>query len=333
MEFSKLAQDVLAFAGEEGLLTEDLGQLEEGLRDLLSRLGTGAFQMHMDQQRQLGYEGSSRACVCGGDMRFVGYRPRNLETLFGPLSVRRAYYHCAKCHSGQLPYDQKQGWGTRCLSVPLAKVAVSLSQAMPFREAAEQLQTVLGRRLSPNTINRITRGVGRAADQREEEAAEQVQNNRHDLAAASVGRLYVEADGAMVHRLDGWHEVKALICRHQDAQGTWHSRHLCRNEEVEGFAKLAWGCMHVSGLENARESVLLGDGIPWIWNHLGPIADAATQIVDWYHAREHLFSTAKALHGEGTQRCGEFAGSLETLLWNSRRSIDGRGESVIRSRS
>jgi len=38
---------------------------------------------------------------------------------------------------------------------------------------------------------------------------------------------------------------------------------------------------------------VLGDGAPWIWNLAGQRLPAATQIVDLYHAREHLHDLAK----------------------------------------
>ena len=80
---------------------------------------------------------------------------------------------------------------------------------------------------------------------------------------------------------------------------------------------MAWATAHACGLENARQSALLGDGIPWIWNHLGSIADQAVQILDWYHATLHLWAAGKTLHGEGTPACEEFCKKLETLLWES----------------
>jgi hypothetical protein len=201
--------------------------------------------------------------------------------------------------------------------VALAQAAVGLAEAMPFRQAAEKLQALLGRKLSANTVNRLSQQAGSLANAMEQQAALQVQTDRHAMASLEAGRLYSYADGAMVHRLDGWHEVKALQCRWQDAQGRWQARHICRNEQAEPFTDFAWACMHVCGLENARQSVLLGDGIPWIWNHLAPIADQAVQIVDWYHAKEHLWKLAKVLHGEGTAACQAWGEELETFLWNA----------------
>jgi hypothetical protein len=46
------------------------------------------------------------------------------------------------------------------------------------------------------------------------------------------------------------------------------------------------------GGEHIRQLVVLGDGAVWIWNLAGKILPAATQIVDIYHAREHLHTLA-----------------------------------------
>ena len=317
MDLSRLAQDVLALAGERGVLAEDWGQLEKNLLELLMEVGKAAMQMHADGNTKRGYEGSSRVCGCGQDQKFVGHRTRTIEGLFGELTYTRAYYHCRGCGQGICPFDQAQGLGSRHVSVALAQAAVGLAEAMPFRQAVDKLQALLGRKLSANTVNRLCQQAGSLADAMEQQAALQVQTDRHAMASLEAGRLYNYADGAMVHRLDGWHEVKALQCRWQDAQGSWQARHICRNEQAEPFTDFAWACMHVCGLENARQSVLLGDGIPWIWNHLAPIADQAVQIVDWYHAKEHLWKLAKVLHGEGTAACQAWGEELETLLWNA----------------
>jgi hypothetical protein len=319
MDISRLAQDVLAFAGEKGLMSEDWGERERNLQTLLRQIGQETLQQAADSNPRRGYEGSSRVCSCGEEQRFVQHRSRTIETLFGSLNYTRAYYHCPACGQGSHPFDQTQGLSSRQASVGLAQALVELAESMPFRQAADKLQKLLGVELSASTVNRISREVGSAAAVMEQEAADQVEADRHGVLALEAGRLYNYADGAMVHRLDGWHEVKALQCRWQDKKGQWHARHLCRNEEAESFAKLAWACMHVCGLDNARQSVLCGDGIPWIWNHLGPIADEAVQILDWYHAKEHLWKLAQSLHGEGTPRCQACAQSLEKLLWESRR--------------
>jgi len=318
MDISKLAQEVLAFAGQKRELGSKMAEVETHLREVLMQIGQQAFQLYLDQDQKRGYEGSSLACPCGGSQKFVRHRPRTLQTLFGPVSYSRAYYHCRGCRMSRVPFDEVQGLGARQVSVPLAKVVSELAETLPFESARSKLELVLGQGLCASSVRRITEQVGAMADQLEQEDARQVQEDRTALAAVQVGRLYIYADGAMVHHLKAWEETKALQCRYQDAQGNWHVRHLCRNEKVPGFTPLAWACMHVCGLENARESVLLGDGIAWIWNHLGPIADEAIQILDWYHAKEHLASLAKALEGEGTLAFQKLLEELQELLWESR---------------
>ena len=290
MDFTTVVAGVLTLAGEQGVFSADLAATEERLVEFLRGLGQAVQQQHVNAQSGLGYEASSRRCPCGQEQKFIGYRPRTVQTLLGSLELPRAYYHCRHCHTGCVPYDQAQGLGARGVSVPLAKRVVELTQDVPFGKAQRKLLSLLGCGLSENTLRRITQEVGQRADELEQQAATQVQQDRQSLPQLEQGRLYVEADGAMVHFTNGWHEVKNLVCRWQDAKEQWHQRVLCRREKVEAFTAMAWATAHACGLENARQSVLLGDGIAWIWNHLGPIADEAVQILDWYHATEHLWA-------------------------------------------
>jgi hypothetical protein len=262
MDISKLAQDVLAFAGGGRELSSDLAEAEKQLRESLRQIGQKAFQIHLDRDIKRGYEGSSRACGCGESQKFMGHRRRTIETLFGTASFTRAYYHCPGCGSSWVPFDQAQGLGSRHVSVPLAQGVAELAETLPFQSACSKLRVLLGTSLSAASIRRISEQVGSKAAALEQQDAGQVKEDRSKLASIAVGRLYIYADGAMVHHLEAWEETKALQCRWQDAQGNLHARHLCRNEKVPAFDALAWACMHKCGLENARQSVLLGDGIP-----------------------------------------------------------------------
>ena len=49
------------------------------------------------------------------------------------------------------------------------------------------------------------------------------------------------------------------------------------------------------GADHIRQLVVLGDGAAWIWNLAGKLLPEATQIVDIYHAREHLHTLAATL--------------------------------------
>ena len=49
------------------------------------------------------------------------------------------------------------------------------------------------------------------------------------------------------------------------------------------------------GAGHVRQLTILGDGAHWIWNLASQHFPEATQIVDLYHAREHLHDLAKLL--------------------------------------
>jgi hypothetical protein len=53
------------------------------------------------------------------------------------------------------------------------------------------------------------------------------------------------------------------------------------------------------GLALARTVIFLGDGAAWIWENARLFFPTAIQILDFYHAVEHLGELARALFGDG----------------------------------
>jgi hypothetical protein len=71
--------------------------------------------------------------------------------------------------------------------------------------------------------------------------------------------------------------------------------YLATLDPVEHFADLVDAEARRRGAEHIRQLVVLGDGARWIWNLADQRLPAATQIVDLYHAREHLHALAEHL--------------------------------------
>jgi hypothetical protein len=61
------------------------------------------------------------------------------------------------------------------------------------------------------------------------------------------------------------------------------------------------------GLAILRAVTILGDGAAWIWNLAGEHFGERVEIVDFYHACEHLWAAARALHGAETPECAAWA--------------------------
>jgi len=68
------------------------------------------------------------------------------------------------------------------------------------------------------------------------------------------------------------------------------------------------------GFDRTRRQVVLGDGAPWIWNLASEAFPRATQIVDRFHAKEHLGEVAKTLYGTPSDLGDTWAAARHTEL-------------------
>jgi len=56
-----------------------------------------------------GYRGPRAGCAAGHQAGFVSYRDKTIDTVLGPVTLRRAWYHCAACGHGFAPRDAELG--------------------------------------------------------------------------------------------------------------------------------------------------------------------------------------------------------------------------------
>ena len=60
---------------------------------------------------------------------------------------------------------------------------------------------------------------------------------------------------------------------------------------------------------------MLADGAKWIWTQVAKSLPGAVGVLDFYHASEHIYTAAHALHGEGTAAAVAWAeGRKRSLL-------------------
>lgn len=315
MDRTTIAREVLDFIRSEDIeLPEDLNLAEGVIREQIMQIGACALELHL-ATKKLGYEGSSRSCRCGGEQKFVNHRPRTLATLLGPVSYKRAYYHCRRCGASATPYDQAVGLGLAQQSVGLARAACELGVDDSFESAARKLYDLTGVRLGDRTVARRVRQVGKAASDEEERLAAGMRRWESPPAQATPNRHYTLVDGTMGHQKDGWHELKACACSWDDPDGTHHARYVVRLEEAQAFVPFAWSLACRSGWEGADEKILLADGAQWIWDRVGGVLDDCVKEVDWYHAMEHVWGCGKTLHGEGSAQTTCWVKHHEALLW------------------
>ena len=77
--------------------------------------------------------------------------------------------------------------------------------------------------------------------------------------------------------------------------------YISTTEDVTTFEPLLGMLAHRCGHHAAKEVVVLGDGAPWIWNMFARQFPGSMQILDYYHASEHLGMVSDAMFGKGTE--------------------------------
>jgi hypothetical protein len=261
------------------------------------------------------------------------WRLRRVQTQCGRLCYERPRYRCRPCHQEWSPADQTLGVTPRArISRGLDAWLAELGAATAFAPAAGLLEQLTGLRVSDETLRQHCERAGTTREAAQQAAITQVQATGAPAAAvdAAPGTLVVEADGVMVrYRQTGWHEVKVGLVAGCVAGLLQAPSYVAAREEATVFGPrllteaarrgaleiLRWeGPRTGAGLAVLRPVVVLGDGAVWIWHLAAEHFGERTEIVDFYHASEHLWALAHALYGTGTAAATAWATArLHTL--------------------
>jgi len=314
--------------------TPPLEQVEEQVMKLVFRLGLDLLQGTLGLIGP-GYQTAGPRCECGQEMEFERYQEKGVLSLFGPLTVRRAYYTCGPCHRGQAPLDYALRLDNTGLSGGLQNAFCRTVGRMSFEEAIGFLTSLHYPEVPATTARRLTLQIGQELRQQQEGRREESwQKTEPPLMERDEPpvRLYLSMDGTKIHLTRGWSEVRLGAVyeteeiRQNDGQvvpRTVRPTYLPFRGDVDTFGQLLYMEAARRGLEEAGEVVILGDGAEWIWRQARQICPEAVCIVDWWHATEHLWMAAEALFGEGTAAAKDWEKAREKELW------DGRVESVL----
>jgi hypothetical protein len=112
------------------------------------------------------------------------------------------------------------------------------------------------------------------------------------------------------------------VIREQPALRAKNMQYFCDITKAETFGKLLWATGCTVNADLCSDLVFLGDGAVWIWNLVTQYYPNAKQIIDWYHAEEHLEIVAAAAFPDLIQRTTWLEEATQAL-W------DGQVEDVI----
>ena len=296
-----------------------LGVLEQAMRAALTSAGARLLEAVLASED--GYAGPHVKCRDGHQAGYAGVRDKTVTTTLGPVTLRRAWYHCGQCGHGLAPRDEQLGVAGARLSPGLAEMIALAGSEVPFARAAGLIGGLAGVTVSARAIERsaeATGAAGRAATGTQAAAVRARIIVPMPPKQPLPDMLYAEVDGTGVpvrpsetegragrdgDSKAGTREVKLarlftvsrLDARNRPVMDPGSSTYAATFGGKDTLAELVEAEYLRRGGDHFRQAVALGDGAAWIWTMAEKLYPQATHIVDIYHAREHLTDLANHL--------------------------------------
>lgn len=321
----------VAFAGCRKTGQVDLEAMEMLVRDSMHRAGAAALERLLSMSTP---QPSKMPCGCGHTAQHHEKRPKQLLTVLGPVRLERSYYTCSFCHQGQSPRDEELDvLGTEC-SPGVRRMMATVGSDSSFEHGREQLELLAGLAVTTKAVERNAEAVGAdIAGRQQENVNRAVQLEFPEILGSETPVLYIEMDGTQVPIVRSELEGRAGRIEGQPAR-TREAKLGCvftqtRTDEkgrpvrdeasttytgaietAELFGRRIYTEAWQRGWSRAKKKVVIGDGADWIWNIADQHFVGALQIVDIWHAREHIWDVARNLFSNDDKQRKRWAKKL-----------------------
>jgi hypothetical protein len=312
------------FEQELSKLSDSSASTIDEIEDLALRLRARAGEIAAEElARETGEaEDASRQkteCACGRWARFKGMHARDVVMMAGTARFERRYYYCRRCDSGFCPADALMGCVGTSFSLRVRQETARLAcLASSYQLGVGLLYDLGGVSVSESQAQRMALEAGSVAEALFDERREAALSGQSQ-SAARPAVLYLEGDGVHTPIVGGYKETKVGVALAVDSLGerisTGYTSLLGGCEEF-GEHWFGLACRH--GLSGAQTVVVLGDGAKWLWSQADMHFPTAVQILDIWHAMEHLGELARAAFGEGVAAGGEWLAERLDQLRSSR---------------
>jgi hypothetical protein len=341
----------------EAVLTEMRRQLEaelpsetatlDEIEAAVTRIGGKLrrdLQDQIVQRRSRGPRDNRLACpTCGQLARYHDRVPRQITTCHGELRFFRPYYHCPGCRMGFAPLDAVLGLDAGSTTAQVRDWIIHVATQLPFASTGALLARLTGVQVGESTVERVTVAVGSALGQAQRAAATPEQRRLLPPPRHKPQRLYISMDGIMTPLRDPWKRDGsrgALTCRwgecktavlyearpgEQGDAGVARRAYLATLGDVDTFRPLISTAARQCGYAYAKEKIVLADGAAWIWVLVASQFPEAVEIVDYFHASEHLWTIARAGFGPDPEAMQAWVRARQEDL------LHDRGEAVLQA--
>jgi hypothetical protein len=325
----------VVFAGLRGTGLLDLEAIETATRAAMHRAGAGALNHLL---RESGPVPVEVPCACGQTARYRERRSRDLLTAVGPVRFERAYYCCSRCHRGQSPRDRQLDVLDTGYSPGVRRMMAVVGSDASFDKGREQMELLAGLAVTRKAVERYAEAIGGDIAQRDEADIQRaVQLDLPEIAGNRIPVLYIEMDGTGVPVT----AEETRNCNGKNADEPAHTREVKLGcvftqtttdqqgrpvrdqgsttysgaiETAEQFGRRMYTEAWQRGWSIADKKIIIADGAVWIWNIADREFPGAIQIVDLYHAREHLWVLAGKLFSTDDRRRKRWATGLQKQL-------------------
>ena len=259
-------------------------------------------------------------CPCGHRARYKELRSKTILTVMGSVEISRPYYLCPQCSEGQFPVDAELGIADLESSPGVRRMEAVVGSEMPFVKGCEPMKVLAGLEVPAKAIERAAEAIGAEIARRDDrEIARAKQLILPAVTWQNIPIMYLLMDGVQIPavaaategrlgRTDGQRartrecKLGAVYTQTTTDKEGWPIRdpdsttYVGAIETAEQFGLRIYTEAWRRGWEWAVIKIVMGDGAVWIWNQADLHFPGAVQIVDLYHARQHLWDVAALLY-------------------------------------
>jgi hypothetical protein len=307
------------FSGPRSSGRVDLEAVEMAVRAAMHQAGAAALRQLL-RFAEPPAEERRIACACGRQAHYRELRTRPVLTAVGWTEITRPYYLCPHCHTGQFPADAELDIENTEFSPGVRRMHALVGQAAPFGHGREEIRLLAGLEVTAKSVERSAEAIGAdiaAGEQRE--IGKTIRLELPVIVGKPIPILYVQMDGTGVPVVKKETEGRKGRTEGQPAhtrevklgcvftRTTWdHEGYAIRDpdsttytgavETAGEFGRRIYLEAWNRGWSRAEKKVVMGDGAEWIRNLADLHFPGALQIVDLYHARQHLWELARKLY-------------------------------------
>ena len=258
-------------------------------------------------------------CACGHPAYYRELRSKAVLTAVGKVEVSRPYYVCSHCHRGQFPADVELDIENTESSPGVRRMQAVVGQQAPFDHGRQQLKLLADLEVTAKAVERHAEAIGIDIATREhDEIRRAKQLELPAVCVPAVPVFYIEMDGTGVPVVKAETEGRASKVEGQPAhtrevklgciftqtttdkegrpvRDEYSTTYTAAIETAEEFGVRLYTEAWRRGWSRAKKKVVIGDGAVWIWNLADQHFPGAIQIVDLFHARQHLWELSAKL--------------------------------------